>query len=320
MQLSQLRRSGLAVFVLLFAGALAYGQSAPVPIVPAVRRAIADGDFQAAEALLDGYRAQRGVTPEMLEALSWLGRGALAAGRLDAAERYAQETHVLALQSLKTRGVDDEPQLPIALGAAIEVQAQAAAARGERSAAVHFLRGELSTYAATSLYKRLQKNVHLLSLEGERAPALELSESLGPDVSALADLEGRVVLLFFWAHWCADCKIQGPILENLLARYEAQGLSLIAPTQPFGYAAGGRQVSRDDEVAYIAEVIADHYRVLRNRPVPLSEVNHRNYGVSTTPTIVMVGRDGRIALYHPGRMTAAALESHVQRLLEVPGP
>ncbi len=313
----KLRHVVAAIVVpLVLTTALTYGQSAD--IVPAVRAAIAAGDFAGGESLVDAARARDGVTPAMLEAQSWLGRGALAAGRLDDADRYARETHQQVLELLKARGVDDEPRLPIALGAAIEVQAQVAAARGERGTAVQFLRQELRTYETTSMDKRIQKNINLLSLDGEEPPLLDLSEYLGPAPRQLSDLRGQVVLLFFWAHWCSDCKIQSPMLADLLDQYGPQGLAIVAPTQRFGYAAGGRPVGPNEELAYIAQVRDEHYRFLTNRPVPMSEANHKVYGVSSTPTMVLVGRDGRVALYHPGRMERTDLESAIRTLLAAP--
>src|SRR5688572_31354369 len=110
----------------------------------------------------------------MLEAFSWLGRAALADKRYDDALRNAAETKRMVLEQLKTKSLDKDPNLPIALGAAIEVNAHALAARGERDQAVDYLRQELSTYRASRIVAtRTQKNLHLLSLEGKRAPAIE---------------------------------------------------------------------------------------------------------------------------------------------------
>ena len=75
-----------------------------------------------ANRMVQQYRAQRGVTPEMIEALSWLGRGALAAKQYDKAEAYAEQTQQLVQEQLKKQPLDREPHLPLALGAAIEVQ------------------------------------------------------------------------------------------------------------------------------------------------------------------------------------------------------
>src|SRR5580693_1591201 len=85
-------------------------------VVTDVRAALAKNNLPLAISLVQNYRAQKGVTPEMIEALSWLGRGSLAAKQLDQAESYAQETQRLALAELKKRPLDAEPHLPLALG------------------------------------------------------------------------------------------------------------------------------------------------------------------------------------------------------------
>ena len=197
-----------------------------------------------AEALIAKYRSEKGVTPEMILAYSWLGRAALAAKNPDAAEKYAATTKKLAVEQLKTRKLDTNPdaELPIALGAAIEVQGQALAARGQRAEAVAYLRQELAAYRNTSIRARIQKNINLLSLEGKPAPPLEAKTSLGPKPPTLASLKGKPVLLFFWAHWCGDCKNEIQIIAQLRQQYAAKGLTVIGPTQHYGYAEKGRDV------------------------------------------------------------------------------
>jgi len=286
-------------------------------IIAQVRAAIAAGDFAAGERLLAGYRKEKGTTPEALEALSWLGRGALAARRLDAANTYAEQTYDLALTALKSRRMDDEPRLPIAIGAAIEVRAHVAAERGARADAVYFLNEELATYRATSIRTRIQKNINLLSLEGKAAPPLELVESVGVTRPvALSSLKGKPVVVFFWAHWCADCKAMGPVLDQMRQRYGAQGLTIVAPTQRYGYVAGRKTAPPAEEMAYIAQMRDQNYPWMAKDAVPVSDENFKNYGASTTPTVVLIDRGGVVRLYHPGQMTLAEFEPLVKALVE----
>jgi len=107
-------------------------------------------------------------------------------------------------------------------------------------------------------------------------------------------------LLFFWAHWCADCKAEAPILARL--RSEFKGLIILAPTQRYGYAAGGEEATPKTELAYINQVWHEYYAGLQGESVPVSKENFKVYGASTTPTLVLVDGNGKIAFYHPGAL------------------
>jgi thiol-disulfide isomerase/thioredoxin len=303
----------------LAATLLAGQTSRPVTLVAEVRAAIAAHDLARAEALIVQRRAQQGQTSEVIEALSWLGRGALAERQLDRAERFAAEAQTLTLAALGSRSIDEDAKLANALGAAIEVQAQVATVRGARSDAIVFLERELKTYRRTGIAKRIQKNINLLTLEGHPAPALDLSESLGAplDSATARALGGKVVVLFFWAHWCPDCKAESPILAKLFAKYQSDGLAIVAPTQRFGYVAGGKPAPPQEELLYIRDIRDKYYPFLADLPVPVSVANHERYGVSSTPTLVILDRRGIVRLYHPGQMTEEELEARLRGLLEL---
>jgi thiol-disulfide isomerase/thioredoxin len=283
-------------------------------VIGDVRDAIDGGDFARGERYIQAYRGKQGVTPELLEALSWMARGELEAKQYAEAERYAAETRKLAVEALAKRKMDDERHLPIALGASIEVNAQALAARGERVEALAFLRRELVAYRTTSIATRIQKNINLLTLEGKPAPPLDEAQWLGPKPPPLAQLKGRPVLLFFWAHWCGDCKAEAPELARLLADYRSMGLVVIGPSQHYGYVAGGEDAPRERETPYIDEVRRQYYAPLAAMSVPLSEQNFIRYGVSTTPTLVLLDRQGIVRLYHPGAMPYSQLAAKLAEI------
>jgi thiol-disulfide isomerase/thioredoxin len=309
-------RYAMRTLAIALAAILSAGQATrPVTIVSEVRAAITAHDLTRAETLVTERRAVEGTTPEIIEAVSWLARGALAEGQRDRAEKYAVEAQKLAIAALGGRSPDVDSHLVAAIGAAIEVQAQMSAESGARSDAIAYLQRELDRYADTSLHKRLQKNINLLTLEGHPAPALDLSESIGPRPPAVSALKGKIVILFFWAHWCPDCKIEGPILAELLAKYHAKGLTVVAPTQRYGYVAGGAPASPEDELKYIVQIRDKYYGFLADLPVPVSVKNHERYGVSSTPTVVILDRQGVVRLYHPGRLTAEELEERIRQLL-----
>ena len=284
-------------------------------IVDDVRVELAQNNFAGANAKLSAYRSQQGDTPEYIEGLSWMARAALTAKQLDQAESFARQTEKLSRQQLYNRKLDAEPHLPTALGAALEVQAQVLVARGLQSQAVLLLKHAITTYGATSIRPRLQKNLNLLGMVGQAAPALNINQYLGTRPTALAQLKGSPVFLFFWAHWCSDCKAEGPILTQLRSEYASRGLKVIAPTQLYGYAAAGEDAKPRTELSYIGQVWSRYYSGLQDVPVPVSKTNFDVYGASTTPTLVLIDRTGQVAMYHPGAMSYNDLRTAIERVL-----
>ena len=313
-------RTTSALILSLFVSTAAFAQAPAAPpktIVQLVRDAIAANDYKKAEKLVLDDMAANGTTPIAIEAFSWLGRGMVAAKRYDEAMTYAARTYEIVEEQLKTRKLDDEARLPIALGAAIEVTALATAGQGRRSEAVMYLNQEIDRFKNTSIVMRLNKNLNLLSLEGQPAFPVESQEWLGPQTS-LAALKGKPVVLFLWAHWCGDCKTQGPILDALVNKYRASGITVVAPTQRFGYAEKRRPVGPAEELKYIEQVRDQFYPWMKTVSVPVSDDLYLKYGVSTTPTYVMIDRDGKVSTYLPGQPTAEQLEPLIKRIAEKP--
>jgi len=283
-------------------------------IVDDVRIALAQNNLSAAETALNSYRGQQGVTAEYLEAYSWMGRAALDRRQYEQAAAYAKQTQTQAGELLKKRTLDAEPHLPIALGAALEVQSQALAARGQRTQAVALLQSALQTYGNTSIRARLQKNLNLLALTGKAAPALKGTEFLGAKLPLPDQLKGSLVLLFFWAHWCGDCKAEAPIITQLRSEFAGKGLQVIGPTRRYGYTAQVEHASPSDELQYIDAVRHRFYSGLLDMPVPVSTYNFDTYGASTTPTLVLLDRAGKVAWYHPGAVPYAELRGEIDKV------
>jgi len=286
-----------------------------VSLVNDVRTLLAQHDLAAAERTARSYQRLAGPTPELAAALSWIARGAFDQQELNSADAHASEARDMTIQLLRTRKLDTDPWLPTALGASIEVHALVLAARGERPEAVAYLNQQLALYRSGSIGERIRKNINLLNMEGKPAPALEVSEWLGVKPSTLAALRGHPVLLFFWAHWCPDCKAEGPILASLLKRYGPKGLVLVGPTKLYGYVAGGEDAAPVTEKRYIQQVRQQFYPELAAMPIPLGENNFLAYGASTTPTLVLIDAAGVVRYYHPGAVAEPELLARVQKVV-----
>uniref|UniRef100_Q028K1 Redoxin domain protein n=1 Tax=Solibacter usitatus (strain Ellin6076) TaxID=234267 RepID=Q028K1_SOLUE len=299
--------------ILLLLALTAYGQQPS--LINAVRTLIAGHDVPAAERLARSYQARTGPTPELAAAFSWIARAQFDAKNYDQADALAQETTKIASRFLMGQKLDDDPWLPTAQGAAIEVHAQVLAARGERAEALEYLRGQLKQFTGTSLAERIRKNINLLSLEGKPAPPLEEKEWLGPKPPSLAALRGHPVLLFFWAHWCSDCKAEIGIIANLRRTFAPQGLAVIGPTRLYGYVAGGEDAPAEKEKLYIEQVRKRFYADLLDMPAPLSAANFVAYGASSTPTLVLIDGGGIVRYYHPGNASEAELTARIRAAL-----
>ena len=292
-----------------------YGQP-PTPKVAAyVISALQHGDLETAAAMVGQYRRLYGDTPEALDAFSWLARGELGAGNPQQALRDAQEIERVSQAALATRKLDAEPYLPLALGAAYEVHAEALFQEHKQAEALQFLRAGLQRWRGTSLVDRLEKTINLLTLEGKPVPVLHEGEWIGSKPQPQSSWRGKVVLLFFWAHWCADCKAEEPILSSLAAEFGSKGLVVIAPTRLYGYTAQEEHAAPATELPFIKKVFEKYYSGIPHVQVPVDSTNFQRFGASTTPTIVLVDRQGIVRLYHPGAMAEGTLRGAVEKLL-----
>lgn len=135
-----------------------------------------------------------------------------------------------------------------------------------------------------------------------KAPGLRLRDGSGKLVD-LADFQGRVVLMNFWATWCAACDWEIPMFSELEKEYESRGLSVV-----------GISVDEDWPAvkAYIDRVGMSYITLLGN------DASARLYGVQAFPRTFILDRHGRIAADHGTVMTRKEYESEIRSLLEEP--
>jgi thiol-disulfide isomerase/thioredoxin len=132
------------------------------------------------------------------------------------------------------------------------------------------------------------------------APAFSLTDITGKPLK-LADLQGKVVVLDFWASWCGPCQIEIPGFIELQKRYATQGFTMIG-------------ISLDDS----PEPVVDFYKEYHmNYPVAVGDDRLAELygGTVGLPTTFLIGRDGRIYAKHVGATDISVFETEIKELL-----
>jgi thiol-disulfide isomerase/thioredoxin len=135
------------------------------------------------------------------------------------------------------------------------------------------------------------------------APAFDLESVDGSRFSSKA-LEGKVVLVDFWATWCAPCIEEIPQWNELYARYRGKGLVVVGLTIRSGWAGDIKPDAEKLKIAYPVVVGND-------------EIEKGYGGIWGFPTTFLINRKGQIYKKHIGTypQKQAQIEADVQKLL-----
>ena len=117
------------------------------------------------------------------------------------------------------------------------------------------------------------------------APDFTLKAANGENIK-LSEFRGDVVMINFWASWCAPCRQEMPLLDKLYAKYSPMGFTLL-----------GVNVEEDPAQARrLLEEIPVRFPILFDTRNEVS----RLYQVEAMPSTVLVDRDGRLRFLHKG--------------------
>lgn len=128
----------------------------------------------------------------------------------------------------------------------------------------------------------------------EAAPAYAATRLGGEGELSLADLRGEVVLLNGWATWCAPCREEMPLLEQLQQEYGADGLRVV-----------GVSIDRGDADAKVKEFVDNvgvTFTILRDPRNTFS----RTFRTSGVPETLLIGRDGELVSRWKGPLDGGA--------------
>ena len=136
--------------------------------------------------------------------------------------------------------------------------------------------------------------------EGMANLSLTLKDMNGADVK-LADQKGKVILLNFWATWCAPCLAEIPEFIKVYEEKKGDGFTILG-------------VSTDDTPEQLRAFASEHkvtYPLLLLTPA-VEDAYGPLFGL---PTSILIARDGSVCKRHFGPMSKEQLEREIKPLL-----
>jgi thiol-disulfide isomerase/thioredoxin len=221
--------------------------------------------------------------------------------------------HVIRGSPAEKAGVREGDRLVRLGGAAVLRPSDVTRIVGARSPGdtldIAFVRGgrEQAVRAALAAFPPRDEMIRMDLIGTFAPPWRDVQAVSGSFPASLGALRGRVVLIDFWATWCAPCRVAIPKLDAMQARYGAQGLSVLGVTA--------------DEAADVA-VFAQRMGMRYGVAVDTHGKTSRTYGVVSLPTLVVVDKRGVVRDVAVGYDSGsdARLDAEVQSLLAEPAP
>jgi cytochrome c biogenesis protein CcmG, thiol:disulfide interchange protein DsbE len=157
-------------------------------------------------------------------------------------------------------------------------------------------------------WTRWAPGIAILAVVGLALRSPAWADDRAPPTVDLADYRGKVVVLDFWASWCAPCRESFPFLESLRQRHERDGLVVIG-------------INLDTEREAAARFLAATPVGFRIAYDPSGEIA-AHYELRGMPSSFFFARDGSLRLQHTGfrRADRQTLAAAVVQLLEEKTP
>lgn len=126
--------------------------------------------------------------------------------------------------------------------------------------------------------------------------------TLAGDELSLSSLHGKVVVLNFWASWCAPCQSEMPQLQTYYDKHKTN-VEIVAVN-----------VTKKDQLEDVKKFVKDNVLTF---PILLDETGDIStmYGAFTLPTTIIIDRDGNVQHEVLGPLTKELLNEYVQPLL-----
>jgi peroxiredoxin len=138
---------------------------------------------------------------------------------------------------------------------------------------------------------------------GSVAPDFTLKSNSGKNLK-LSEFRGQVVMINFWATWCAPCRQEMPLLNHIYEQYHKTGFTLL----------GVNIDDKPESAKALAQQLGISFPVLFDTD---KQISHR-YDVDAMPSTVLIDRSGKVRYLHRGYRAGyeTSYDTQVRELLK----
>jgi thiol-disulfide isomerase/thioredoxin len=219
----------------------------------------------------------------------------------------------------------DEAEEKLAVAKAFVAKIAEAAQQDATKSRISALSGARGSF--TQIERAIAKGHEYAGLIGKDAAPLTVKTWVNGTPLTAGDLNGKVVLLDFWAIWCGPCIVTFPHLREWQEKYGDKGLEIIGLTRYYKY-------NWDDAAGYVAraegEVTTEQEQEMLKKFAAYYHLKHRfaiqeegdsldeYYGVSGIPHVVVLDKEGKVRMIRvgSGKQNAEDIDKLLAELLK----